>query len=92
MKKLLLRITSLILALSVMMTAASCSGSLIKKSNALLKLEFTEFPTKQYNADKVHPVRKSGVLTGSLLRSRENMCNMEFDHRKTRGDLYEYFR
>lgn len=64
MKKLLLRITSLILALSVMMTAASCSGSLIKKSNALLELEFTEFPTKQYNADKVHPVRKSGVLTG----------------------------
>ena len=62
MRKTGIRITSLILAAAFVAAAVSCS--LIKNGSKLFDLEFTEFPTKAYNADTVHPVRKPGKLSG----------------------------
>ena len=63
MKRITVKITSLILAMAVVMAAVSCSA--FGKSNSQLPaLEFTEFPSKPYDADVVHPVRKPGKLKG----------------------------
>ncbi|MCR4557581.1 MAG: DUF885 domain-containing protein [Saccharofermentans sp.] len=87
MKKKLFKIFSLMLVLSVMMTAASCSGLLKKAPDAMLELEYTEFPTEKYNAGKVHPVRKSGVVTGQ--EAVNELSAIEWDYiRHYIGDDY----
>ena len=62
MKKLSLRLSSLLMALVVVLTLASCSFT--SKKDALYELEFTDFPTKAYNKDIVHPVRRTGTVSG----------------------------
>lgn len=64
MRKKLLKILSLILIIPVILTAASCSAGFRKDADPLFELEYTEFPTKPYNADIVHPIRKPGDVTG----------------------------
>ena len=82
-----LRIISLILALSVFVTVPSCSAPLRKEADALLELEYTEFPTERYKADKVHPVRKTGFVTGQ--DAVNELDDIEWDYiRHYIGDNY----
>lgn len=76
MKKASLKITSLILALVVVMSMASCS--LINGKSQLLELEYTEFPTKPYDADKVHPVRKPGNVSGQDAVNELNSIELDY--------------
>ena len=77
----------MVLALSVILTAASCSNPHVKEADALLELEFTEFPTQPYNADKVHPVRKTGVVSGQ--EAVNELDDIEWDYiRHYIGDDY----
>ena len=64
MKKLYIRCIAMLMAVAVILTATSCAANFKKNEDPLLELEFTEFPTKAYDADKVHPVRKTGDLSG----------------------------
>ena len=64
MKKLSARIISVFLVTAVILTAVACSPAFKKDSGTLLELEYTEFPTKPYDADKVHPIRKTGSVAG----------------------------
>lgn len=76
MKKVSLKLTSLILALAAVMTMASCS--LVNYKSQLLELEYTEFPTKPYDADKVHPVRKPGSISGQEAVNELNAIEWDY--------------
>lgn len=76
MRKTGIRITSLILAAAFIAAAVSCS--LIKNGSKLLEPEFTEFPTKAYNSDTVHPVRKPGKLSGDAAATE--LSAIEWDY------------
>ena len=80
-----IRITSLILAAAFFVAAVSCS--LIKDNSKLSELEFTEFPTKAYNADIVHPVRKPGKLSGEAAAAE--LSAIEWDY--IRHDIGDRF-
>ena len=87
MKKLLLKSLSLIMMLSVILTVTSCSGAKISESGSLMPLEFTEFPTKPYDADVVHPIRKTGAVTGQ--EAVDELNDIEWDYiRHYIGDNY----
>ena len=78
MKKLYSRIVSLLLVFAVILSAASCSPVLKKDADSLLVLEYTEFPTKPYDADKVHPIRKTGYLSGQEAVNELNSVEWEY--------------
>lgn len=63
MKKLPIKILSVIMAVPFALTAVSCSAIFGKKTE-IYELEYTEFPTQEYDVDKVHPVRQTGSITG----------------------------
>ena len=87
MNKLHLRIVSLLMALTVILTLVSCSQVTKKESDALYELEFTEFPTKPYDADIVHPIRKTGVVAGQ--EAVDELNDIEWDYiRHYIGDNY----
>ena len=50
-------------------------------------LEYNEFPTKPYDADKVHPVRKPGKLTGEAAVNELNAIEWDYIRHET-GDNY----
>ena len=64
MKKLSLKVTSIVLAAAFVLSAVSCSMDM--NVRYLPPLEFTEFPSKPYDANTVHPIRKPGKLTGEV--------------------------
>lgn len=66
------------LALSVIMAVSSCS--LPFKKDPMLELEYTEFPTEKYDADKVHPIRTSGTLSGA--EAEAELSAVEWDYLK----------
>ena len=78
MKKVFLKICSLLMVLPVVLTCASCSAAFKKDADALLELEFTDFPTKAYDADKVHPVRNTGTLSGQEAVDELNLIEWEY--------------
>ena len=78
MNKLHLRIVSFLLALVAVLTAVSCSPASKTESDALFELEFTEFPTKPYDADKVHPVRKTGEVSGQAAVTELDAIEWEY--------------
>ncbi len=81
------KIISLILALSCILTVVSCNAVPGKKADHQFELEYTEFPTKPYDADIVHPVRKTGTVTGQEAVSELN--DIEWDYiRHEIGDDY----
>ena len=81
------KIISLLLTACMCIMAASCSVPVRKEADAMLELEFTEFPTERYNADKVHPVRKTGVMTGQ--EAADELSRIEWDYiRHYIGDNY----
>ena len=87
MKKLSAKIISVIMVTAIALTAVSCSSVFKKDSDALLKLEYTDFPTKPYDADKVHPIRKSGSLSGQ--EAVDELNDIEWDYiRHYIGDNY----
>ena len=76
MRKLSLKVTSTVLAIAFVLSAASCSVN--TNGSQLMQLEYTEFPTKPYDADKVHPVRKPGKLSGEAAASE--LSAIEWDY------------
>ena len=87
MKKTQIKTFSLILALLMMMVIVSCNSVPGKKTDYLYELEYTEFPTKPYDSDIVHPIRKTGTVTGQEAVSELN--DIEWDYiRHEIGDDY----
>lgn len=68
----------MLLVLAVILTVASCYVSSRKESDYLIELEYTEFPTKLYDADKVHPIRKTGYLSGQEAVNELNSIEWEY--------------
>lgn len=50
-------------------------------------LEYNEFPTKPYDADKVHPVRKPGKLSGEAAANELSAIEWDYIRHET-GDNY----
>ena len=87
MKKLSAKIISVVMVTAVVLTSVSCASVFRKDSDALLELEYTDFPTKPYNADKVHPIRKSGSVSGQ--EAVDELDEIEWDYiRHYIGDNY----
>ena len=85
MKKLTLKVTSIVLAAAFVLSAASCS--LDMNVRYLQPLEYTEFPSRPYDADQVHPVRKPGKLTGEAAAAELDAIEREYIIHDT-GDNY----
>ncbi|MBO4450272.1 MAG: DUF885 family protein [Clostridiales bacterium] len=79
------KITSLILAAAFVLSAASCS--LNKTTDYLPPLEYSEFPSKPYDADTVHPVRKPGKLSGDAAAAELSAIEWDYIRHET-GDDY----
>lgn len=85
MKKLSLKVTSIVLAAAFVLSAVSCSIDM--NVRYLQPLEYNEFPTKPYDADLVHPIRKSGKLSGDAAVNELNAIEMDYIRHET-GDNY----
>ncbi|MBE7069272.1 MAG: DUF885 domain-containing protein [Ruminococcaceae bacterium] len=75
----------LMLAAAFVLCVSSCQ--LNSGKSYLQPLEYTEFPSKPYDIDKVHPVRKPGKLSGDAASNELNA--IEWDYiRHDIGDDY----
>ena len=72
---------------AVLLTSVSCSPVFKKDADYLVELEYTEFPTKPYDVNKVHPIRKTGYLSGQ--EAADELNDIEWDYiRHCVGDNY----
>ena len=72
---------------AVLLTSVSCSPVFKKDADYLAELEYTEFPTKPYDVNKVHPIRKTGYLSGQ--EAADELNDIEWDYiRHYVGDNY----
>ena len=85
MKKLAVKILSVIMAVPFALTAVSCS-SVFEKKAEIYELEYTEFPTQEYDVDKVHPIRKTGTVSGDEAISELNDIEWNYIRHKLSGD------
>ena len=73
------------MAAAFVLSAVSCSIDM--NVRYLQPLEYNEFPTKPYDADLVHPIRKSGKLSGDAAVNELNAIEMDYIRHET-GDNY----
>lgn len=72
---------------AVLLTSVSCSPLFKKDADYLPEPEYTEFPAKPYDVNKVHPIRKTGYVSGQ--EAADELNDIEWDYiRHYIGDDY----
>ena len=66
------------MALAIVVVCVSCMDTPKKEADALFEMEFTDFPTKAYDADTVHPVRKTGAVSGQEAINEISLIEWEY--------------
>ena len=66
------------MALAIVVVCVSCMAAPKKDADALFELELTDFPTKAYDADTVHPIRKTGTVSGQEAVNELSLIEWEY--------------